>query len=95
MNATPELKTFDSSWKRHVQRKDTAQFREKYVSRRYLARDADAAPRSLLSLIEGQPAADPGVDANRQYFFRGADLMGLGNALVNLAPTKLGDQSAS
>jgi hypothetical protein len=46
-------------------------------------------------LIEVQLAAGSGMDANLQYFFRGADLAGMSSAFVNLAPEKLGSQSAS
>ncbi len=70
-----------------------ARFRGEYVSLRDLSRNPDAAPRYLLSLIGVQPATDPGMDANQQYFFGGADLAGLGKALGNFAFAKLSSPS--
>lgn len=93
MNTTPELKALDSSGKQHVQSKDMARFRWEYVLLQDLARNARAAPRYLLSLIGVQPATDPGMDANRQYFFARADLASLGKALGNFASAKLGSPS--
>jgi hypothetical protein len=87
------LKTLDSSGKQHVQSKDMARFRGEYVSPRDLARDVGTAPQYLLRLIGVRPAADPGMDANRQYFFGRADLAGLSKALGNFAFAKLGSPS--
>lgn len=65
----------DSSGARRVRQQDINQFRKEYVSLRDLAEEAGVSPRSMLRLIDVQPVAGPGVDGNRQYFFKRADLM--------------------
>lgn len=64
----------DARGKRHVRPADVARFRAEYVSLRDLARQVGASPRAALCGIRAQPVAGPGVDANRQYFFRRADV---------------------
>ena len=64
----------DDAGSRRVRAADVEAFRRAYVSLRDLARDAGTSPRSALSLLDVRPVAGPGVDANRQYFFRRSDL---------------------
>ena len=64
----------DDAGSRRVQAADVESFRRAYVSLRELARDAGTSPRAALGLLDARPIAGPGVDANRQYFFRRLDL---------------------
>lgn len=71
----------DAGGKRLVRPADVARFRAEYVSLRDLACHVGTSSRAALCWIRAQPVAGPGVDANRQYFFRRADVEPTGGSL--------------
>ena len=56
---------------------DIERFRSAFVSLVELARGQSVAPRALRAEIGVEPVPGPGIDGNRQYFFRRSDVSGL------------------
>ncbi len=64
----------DAKGRRRVTPDGLARFEELYVSLSVLARGLGTSPKAALRRIRARPICGPGIDANRQYFYRRAEI---------------------
>ena len=64
----------DASGRRRVTPDGLVSFRGLYVSLAAIARSLGTSPKSALRRIRARPVCGPGIDANRQYFYRRAEI---------------------
>jgi len=64
----------DANGRRRVTPDGLVSFVELYVSLAAIARSLGTSPKSALRRIRARPVCGPGIDANRQYFYRRAEI---------------------